>query len=132
MAHTEGPPGISPEVVSWRASAGSVRVHYQIAKPKSDDLHCSVVAYAPSHAEVGRAEVIVPPGTCSTSTEGDVIQSDIRGRLRLPHRLKPCPQWGTNKNVIPTQSSLVLATSRLNAGSLESSTATLHVNEEYS
>jgi hypothetical protein len=75
MAHTEGPPGISPEVVSWQATAGSVRVHYQIAKPKSDDLHCSVVAYAPSHAEVGRSEVIVPPGTSSVDTHREVPTS---------------------------------------------------------
>jgi hypothetical protein len=75
MSHTEGPPGISPEVVSWRAADTSVRVHYQVAKPKSDVLHCAVVAYSPSHAEVGRAEVVVPAGTTSVETRQDVPTS---------------------------------------------------------
>jgi hypothetical protein len=61
--HTEGNPGISPQIVSWQAADRSVRVHYQIAKSKGDDVRCALIAYDTDHAEVGRAEVTVPSGT---------------------------------------------------------------------
>jgi hypothetical protein len=77
IAHTDGTPGISPQVVSWQAAARSVRVHYEIAKSKSDDVHCAVVAYDTSHAEVGRVEVDVPPGTSSVDTRRDVPTSSL-------------------------------------------------------
>jgi hypothetical protein len=61
--HTEGNPGISPQVVSWQAADRSVRVHYQIAKSKGDDVRCALIAYDTDHAEVGRTVVTVPSGT---------------------------------------------------------------------
>jgi hypothetical protein len=75
MAHTEGTPGITPAVVSWRVADRSVRVHYQVSKPKADDVRCAIVAYDPAHAEVGRLEVTVPTGTASVDTRQDVATS---------------------------------------------------------
>lgn len=72
MVHAEGTPGVSPQVVSWQAADRSVRVHYQIAKSKGDDVRCAIIAYDPGHAEVGRAEVTVPPGTANIDTRQDV------------------------------------------------------------
>ncbi|WP_329242186.1 DUF4307 domain-containing protein [Actinoallomurus sp. NBC_01490] len=63
MAHTEGTPGITPQIVSWQAADRSVRVHYQIAKSKGDNVRCALIAYDTDHAEVGRMEVTVPTGT---------------------------------------------------------------------
>jgi hypothetical protein len=62
MVHTEGSPGISPQVVSWRAADRSVTVHYEIAKAKGDNVRCAIIAYDTGHAEVGRVEVRVPAG----------------------------------------------------------------------
>jgi hypothetical protein len=75
MAHTEGTPGITPEVVSWRAAERSVRVHYQVSKPKDGNVRCAIVAYDPAHAEVARVEVTVPTGTASVDTRQDVATS---------------------------------------------------------
>ena len=75
MVHTDGNPDISPQVVSWQAADHSVRVHYQIAKAKGDDVRCTIVAYNTDHAEVGRAEVTVPPGTSSVNTRQEVVTS---------------------------------------------------------
>lgn len=75
MVRMDGNPGISPEVVSWQAADHSVRVHYQIAKAKGDDVRCTIVAYNTDHAEVGRAEVTVPPGTSSVNTRQEVATS---------------------------------------------------------
>ncbi len=77
IAHTEGTPGISPQVVSWQAAAGSVRVHYEVSKPKADDVHCAIVAYDTSHGEVGRVLVDVPPGTSSIDTRREVPTSSL-------------------------------------------------------
>ena len=63
IAHTEGKPAISPEIVSWQAADRSVRVRYEIAKSKGDNVSCALIAYDTGHAEVGRVEVNVPPGT---------------------------------------------------------------------
>jgi uncharacterized protein DUF4307 len=60
--HAEGSPGISPQIVSWRAADRSVQVHYQIAKAKGDNVRCALIAYDTDHAEVGRAEVTAPSG----------------------------------------------------------------------
>jgi hypothetical protein len=67
-AYAEGVPGINPEVVSWRAADTSVRVHFQIGKPKGHGVHCALVAYDTSHAVIGRADVFVPRGTSSVDT----------------------------------------------------------------
>jgi hypothetical protein len=75
MVHTDGNPGISPQVVSWQTTDRSVRVHYQIAKSKGDDVSCAIVAYAPDHAEVGRVEVRVPSGRGDTDARQDVATS---------------------------------------------------------
>lgn len=72
MAHTEGTPGISPQVVSWRAGDRSVMVHYQIAKSKGDDVSCAIIAYDTGHAEVGRSRVVVPAGTGDVDARRDV------------------------------------------------------------
>jgi hypothetical protein len=61
--HTEGNPAISAEIVSWQLTDRSVNVRYEIGKAKGDDVHCALIAYDTSHAEVGRVEVTVPPGT---------------------------------------------------------------------
>jgi Domain of unknown function (DUF4307) len=63
MVHTEGNPGISPQVVSWQAADRSVRVHYQIAKSKGEKVSCTLIAYDTDHARVGQMEVTVPAGT---------------------------------------------------------------------
>jgi Domain of unknown function (DUF4307) len=65
VGFSEGRPGVTPEVISFQLADRSVRVHYQISKPKGDDIRCSLVAYDTDHAELGRAEVDVPPGTGS-------------------------------------------------------------------
>lgn len=75
MVHTDGNPGISPQVVSWQAADRSVRVHYEIAKSKGDDVRCTIVAYDPDHAVVGRAEVNVPPGRSNVDTRQEVATS---------------------------------------------------------
>jgi hypothetical protein len=77
MAHTEGTPGVTPQVVSWQTTDTSVRVHYEIAQPKGDEVHCAIVAYAPSHAEVGRVEVAVPAGTPNIDTRREVPTSSL-------------------------------------------------------
>jgi spore germination protein YaaH len=77
MAYTEGTPGITPEVVSWQAATRSVRVHYQVSKPKSENVRCAIVAYDPSHAEIARVEVTVPPGTANVDTRQDVATSSL-------------------------------------------------------
>ncbi len=77
VAHTEGTPGITPQIVSWQTSARSVRVHYEVSKPKTDDVRCAIVAYDTSHGEVGRVEVDVPPGTSSVDTRRDVPTSSL-------------------------------------------------------
>jgi hypothetical protein len=61
--HTEGNPSISPEIVSWQLTARQVNVRYEIGKSKGDDVHCALIAYDTKHAEVGRVDVHVPPGT---------------------------------------------------------------------
>jgi hypothetical protein len=63
VVRSEGNPGISPQIVSWQAADRSVRVHYEIAKSKGADVRCALIAYDTGHAEVGRVEVSVPPGT---------------------------------------------------------------------
>jgi Domain of unknown function (DUF4307) len=75
VVHSEGNPGISPQVVSWQTTDRSVRVHYEIAKSKGDDVRCAIVAYDPDHAEVGRAEVRVPSGTGDVDARQDVATS---------------------------------------------------------
>jgi hypothetical protein len=75
MVHADGNPGISPQVVSWQAADRSVRVHYQIAKSKGDDVRCALIAYDPDHAEVGRTEVTVPSGTSNVDERRDVATS---------------------------------------------------------
>ncbi len=77
IAHTEGTPGITPQLVSWQASPTSVRVHYEVSKPKSADVHCAIVAFDTSHAEVGRVQVDVPPGTSNVDTRRDVPTSSL-------------------------------------------------------
>jgi hypothetical protein len=67
-AYAEGVPGINPEVVSWQAADTSVRVHFQIGKPKGHDVQCALVAYDTSHGVVGHADVVVPRGTSSVDT----------------------------------------------------------------
>jgi hypothetical protein len=63
VVHSEGTPGITPQIVSWQVADRSVRVHYQIAKSKGADVSCALIAYDVNHAEVGRTEVTVPSGT---------------------------------------------------------------------
>jgi Domain of unknown function (DUF4307) len=72
MAHTEGDPAVAPQVVSWQAADRSVRVHYQIAKSKGDNVRCAIIAYDTGHAEVGRTEVSVPPGTGNVDRRQDL------------------------------------------------------------
>lgn len=73
--HTDGNPGISPQVISWQAADRSVRVHYEIAKSKGDNVRCTIIAYNTDHAEVGRAEVNVPPGTSDMERRQEVATS---------------------------------------------------------
>jgi Domain of unknown function (DUF4307) len=75
MAHTDGNPSVSPEIVSWQAADRSVRVHYDIAKPKGDNVRCTLIAYDTAHAEVGRTEVTVPPGTGSVDRHQELSTS---------------------------------------------------------
>jgi hypothetical protein len=75
MGHTEGNPSISPQIVSWQAADRSVRVHYEIAKSKGDDVRCAIIAYDTEHAEVGRVEVAVPPGTGNVDRHQEVTTS---------------------------------------------------------
>jgi hypothetical protein len=75
MVHADGNPRVSPQIVSWQAADRSVRVHYEIAKPKGDDVRCTIIAYDPEHAEVGRAEVTVPPGMGSVDKHQEVATS---------------------------------------------------------
>jgi hypothetical protein len=75
MVHADGNPGISPQVVSWQTTDRSVRVRYEIAKSKGDDVRCAIVAFDPDHAEVGRVEVRVPPGTSAVDVRQDVATS---------------------------------------------------------
>jgi hypothetical protein len=75
MGHTEGNPSISPQIVSWQAADRSVRVHYEIAKSKGDDVRCALIAYDTRHAEVGRVEVAVPPGTGNVDRHQEVATS---------------------------------------------------------
>jgi hypothetical protein len=72
VAHTEGTPGITPQIVSWRVADRSVAVHYEIAKPKGDAVRCALIAYDTGHAEVGRVEVVVPAGTGDVDARRDV------------------------------------------------------------
>jgi Domain of unknown function (DUF4307) len=65
VGFSEGRPGVTPEVISFQLGDRSARVHYQISKPKGDDVRCALVAYDTHHAELGRAEVRVAPGTGS-------------------------------------------------------------------
>lgn len=67
-AYADGVPGINSEVVSWQAADTSVRVHFQIGKPKSHDVHCTLVAYDTSHGVVGQAAVDIPRGTSNVDT----------------------------------------------------------------
>jgi len=60
---SEGNPAISPQIVSWQAADRSVRVRFEIAKSKGDNVSCALIAYDTEHAEIGRVEVNVPPGT---------------------------------------------------------------------
>ncbi|MFL6055609.1 MAG: DUF4307 domain-containing protein [Actinoallomurus sp.] len=62
VGYSEGSPGVTPEVISFQLRDRSVRVHYQISKPKGDNVRCALVAYATDHSELGRTEVTVPPG----------------------------------------------------------------------
>jgi hypothetical protein len=75
MIHTDGTPGISPEIVSWQASDRSVLVRFQIGKPKAQRVRCAIVAYDPRHGEVGRAEVAMPPGSAVTAERREVPTS---------------------------------------------------------
>jgi hypothetical protein len=75
MGHTDGNPSISPQIVSWQAADRSVRVHYEIAKSKGDDVRCAIIAYDTRHAEVGRVEVAVPPGTGNVDRHQEVATS---------------------------------------------------------
>jgi hypothetical protein len=75
MVHADGNPGISPQVISWQTADRSVRVHYEIAKSKGDDVRCTIIAYNTDHAEVGRAEVTVPPGKSNVDTHQEVATS---------------------------------------------------------
>src|SRR3954471_6911198 len=75
MVRADGNPGISPQVVSWQAADRSVRVHYEIAKSKGDDVRCAIIAYDTQHAEVGRTEVAVPPGTGNVDRHQEVATS---------------------------------------------------------
>ena len=77
MAHTDGNPAVSPQVVSWQAADRSVRVHYEIAKSKGDNVRCAIIAYDTRHAEVGRAEVTVPPGTGAVDRHQEVATSSL-------------------------------------------------------
>lgn len=72
MAHSDGTPGISPQVVSWRAEAQSVRVHYTIAKSKGANVACTLIAVDPDHAVVGRVQVTAPAGHSDVETRRDV------------------------------------------------------------
>jgi hypothetical protein len=74
-AHTDGDPSVSPEIVSWQAADGSVRVHYEIAKSKGDNVSCSLIAYDTNHAVVGRSVVTVPPGTGNVDRHQEVATS---------------------------------------------------------
>jgi uncharacterized protein DUF4307 len=75
MVHTDGNPGISPQVVSWQVSDRSVRVHYSIAKSKGDDVRCTIVAYDTDHAIVGRVVVSVPSGKSDVDSHQEVPTS---------------------------------------------------------
>jgi Domain of unknown function (DUF4307) len=75
VGYSEGRPGITPEVISFQLADHSVRVHYQISKPKADDVRCALVAYATDHSELGRAEVTVPPGTGSVERHQELPTS---------------------------------------------------------
>jgi Domain of unknown function (DUF4307) len=70
--HTEGNPSISPEIVSWQLTDRSVNVRYEIGKAKGDNVHCALIAYDTKHAEVGRVEVTVPPGTGNVDRRQEV------------------------------------------------------------
>lgn len=75
VGFSEGRPGITPEVISFQLADHSVRVHYQISKPKGDDVRCALVAYGTDHSELGRAEVTVPPGTGSVERHQELPTS---------------------------------------------------------
>jgi hypothetical protein len=78
VAHTEGTPGIDPQIVSWRAADRSVLVHYEIAKAKGDTVRCALIAYDTGHAEIGRIEVVAPAGT-----------GDVDARRTVPTTSRP-------------------------------------------
>jgi hypothetical protein len=75
MVHQDGNPGISPQIISWQAADRSVRVHYEISKSKGADVHCAIIVYDTTHAEIGRTEVTVPPGTSDVDRRQDVTTS---------------------------------------------------------
>ncbi|MCO6006689.1 DUF4307 domain-containing protein [Actinoallomurus purpureus] len=75
VGYSEGSPGVTPEVISFQLADRSVRVHYQISKPKGDDVRCALVAYGTDHGELGRAEVTVPRGTGSVERHQELPTS---------------------------------------------------------
>lgn len=62
VAYSEGTPGITPQVVSWRIADRSVDLRYEVSKPKGERVRCAIIAYDVRHAELAHMEITVPAG----------------------------------------------------------------------
>ena len=75
VGYSEGKPGVTPEVISFQLADRSARVHYQVSKPKGENVRCAIVAYGTDHGELGRAEITIPPGTGSVERHQELPTS---------------------------------------------------------
>ena len=65
-SHMGQTPGISSQTYTWNVQSDRrVEVSYMIAKPKGDEVRCTLQAYDTDFATVGQREVVAPRGVAT-------------------------------------------------------------------
>ncbi|GLW62117.1 hypothetical protein Arub01_03610 [Actinomadura rubrobrunea] len=87
VANVGQTPGIAAQTVAWSVvDDSSVRIRYQVAKPKDAEVRCVVDAFDTDFAVVAYKEITVPRGT-SGITRNDVLRTSRRA---TGARIKDC------------------------------------------
>ncbi|MBX6766097.1 MAG: DUF4307 domain-containing protein [Actinomadura rubrobrunea] len=87
MSHLGQTPGIAAQTIAFSVvDESSVRIRYQVAKPKDAEVRCVVDAFDTDFAVVAQKEITVPPGT-SGITRSDVLRTSRRA---TGARIKDC------------------------------------------
>ncbi|MQY03934.1 DUF4307 domain-containing protein [Actinomadura macrotermitis] len=64
FAHVGQTPGISSQTYTWNVRGdNAVEVSYMVAKPKNDEVRCTVDAYDTHLAVLAEQQVVIPRGT---------------------------------------------------------------------